>query len=137
MKTLFSIDGVSFPHIRVLNLEQTFEILDGENSGRTISGLMRRDIIGTYYNYKLSLKPDNTPEGMNEYNQLWELCSCPTEGHDLKVPYDIGNTKKSTLSFRAYITSGKRDMLKYDVNGVDYWNQGEFQFIALRPKRVG
>lgn len=50
-KTCFSVDGVTFPHLRVLGLAQTFEILDGENSGRVMTGEMTRDIIGGVYEH--------------------------------------------------------------------------------------
>jgi hypothetical protein len=132
-KSVFSIDGIEYPHIRVLSLNQSFNILDGENSGRVLTGEMKRDIIGTYYNYKLKLKPENSKEGMIEYNTLWQLCSQPTESHVLTVPYDIGNSVHSTLVFDAYITSGNRDMLKFDLDGIDYWKEGEFQFVAVAP----
>lgn len=132
-KTLFSIDGIEFDAIRVLSLTQTFEILDGQNSGRVLTGEMKRDIIGTYYNYKMKLKPENTPEGMYQYSRLWEMCSQPTEKHVLVVPFDIGNGVHTVREFDAYITSGSRDMLKYDVGGVDYWKEGDFQFVSMNP----
>ena len=135
MKTAFSIDSTSFPHIKVLGLEQTFEILDGENSGRVLTGEMKRDIIGTYFNYKLKLKPEYSREGMLEYNKLWDMCSDPTESHAITIPYDVGEVTKTSQTFQAYITSGKRDMLKYDVDGVDYWKPGDFQFVAMAPKK--
>ena len=134
-KAVFSIDGVPFEHIRVVSLVQTFEILDNDEAKRTMAGEMVRGIIGTYYNYKLKLKPEYTPEGMKEYNKLWEMCSDPrTKSHTLTVPHDIGdNVTHTTRTFQAYITSGSREMLKYDVNGVDYWKSGEFQFISMSP----
>lgn len=137
-RTLFSIDGVTFPHLRVLDLTQTFEILDGENSGRVLTGEMRRDLIGTYFNYKLKLKPEYTPDGMSDYSKLWYMCSSPVESHTLVVPFDIDSSGAyhSTLTFEAYITSGSRDMLKYGVDNVDYWKEGEFQFVAMEPERT-
>lgn len=136
-ETLFSIDGITFPHLRVLDLVQTFEVLDGKNTSRVMTGEMKRDIIGTYYNYKLTIKPEYSEEGMKEYNKLWDICSSPTESHLLVVPYDVGSNDvvKNTLTFNAYITSGSRNMLKYNYLGVDYWREGEFQFVAIAPKR--
>lgn len=135
-KSCFSIDGVQFPHLRVLGLTQSFQILDGENSGRVLSGDMKRDIIGTYFNYKIKLKPEATIDGVKEYNKLWNMSSNPTESHTLVVPYDVGDSvTHNTLTFKAYITSGSRDMLKYDLDGVDYWKEGEFNFISMSPER--
>jgi len=133
--TLFSIDGVTFSHLRILELTQTFEILDGANSGRFLSGIMKRDIIGTYFNYKLKIKPEYTIDGMREYNKLWSLCSSLSQSHVIIMPFDVGdNVTQSTITFNAYITSGSRDMLKYDVNGTNYWKDGDFQFVAMEPK---
>ena len=137
-KTCFSIDGNTFPHLRVLGLTQTFEIIDGENSGRVMTGEMKRDIIGTFYNYKVKIKPEKNLNGMSEYSKLWYICSSPEESHTLIFPYDISTdgTVKSTLTFNGYITSGSRDMIKYDIENVDYWEDGEFQFIAMSPERT-
>lgn len=136
-KTCFSIDGITFPHLRVLGLTQTFEILDGENSGRVMTGEMTRDIIGTYYNYKAKIKPEESSDGMSEYSKLWYICSSPVNSHTLIFPYDISSdgTVKSTLTFQGYITSGSRDMIKYDLNSIDYWKDGDFQFVAMAPTR--
>jgi len=135
-RTMFSIDGVTFPHLRVLSCEQTFQILD-KDSYRALSGGMNRNIIGTYYNYKLKIKPENSSEGMSEYSRLWYMVSTPQTSHILVVPMDCdanGGTQ-TEMTYEAYITSGKREMIKYDINGVDYWGDGEFNFIAMDKAR--
>lgn len=135
-KTMFSIDGVTFPHLRVISCEQTFEVLD-KDSKRVLSGEMNRNIIGTYYNYKLKLKPEQSAEGMAEYSRLWYMCSTPQASHTLVVPHDCDSSGgyHTTRTFQAYITSGKRGMIKYDINGVDYWGEGEFNFISMDKAR--
>lgn len=135
-QTMFSIDGVTFPHLRVLSCEQTFEVLD-KDSYRPLSGGMNRNIIGTYYNYKLKLKPENSTAGMQEYSKLWYMTSTPQASHTLVVPFDCDSNGgyHTTRTFQAYITSGKRSMLKYNVDGVDYWGEGEFNFISMDKAR--
>lgn len=145
-QTMFSIDGVAYPHIRVLSCEQTFQVLD-KDSKRSLAGNMNRNIIGTYYNYKLKIKPENSQEGMSEYAHLWYVCSTPTESHTLVVPFDCESTYNdnthtfsgggvhTTKTYQAYITSGAREMTKYNVNGVDYWGAGELNFIAMDKAR--
>ena len=138
--SLFSIkvDGswVTFPHLRVLSCEQTFQVLD-KDSYRALAGNMNRNIIGTYYNYKLKLKPEKTEDGMRDYSKLWYIVSAPVDSYEIKVPFDCSNpgTVHTTITFNAYITSGARDMTKYNVNGVDYWGEGEFNFIAMDKAR--
>lgn len=136
---MFSIDGIEFPHLRVTEFTQTFEILDGENAGRVISGEMVRDVIGTYYNYKMKISPEKNPAGMTDYNKLWDICSTPQDSHLIKVPYDVNSVgdNHSEQMFEGYITSGARNMEKYDYDGTDYWKEGEFNFIAIAPKRRG
>lgn len=132
----FTIDDVAFENIRVVSCQQTFEILDGEGATRTLDGIMHRDIIGTYYNYNLKLSPKMTEAGMREYNKLWNMVSNPQEKHTLVVPYDVGDSVvHDTQTYQAYITSGKREMKKYNYNGVDYWGEGEFNFISVSPKK--
>lgn len=135
-QTMFSIDGVTFPHLRVISFEQTFEVLD-KDSTRVLSGEMCRNIIGTYYNYKLKLKPEKSADGMREYSKLWYMVSTPQASHTLVVPFDCDSSGgyHTTRTFSAYITSGKRNMIKYDVSGVDYWGEGEFTFISMDKAR--
>lgn len=140
MSAVFKVDNIEFPNIRVIALEQSFEILDGEKSGRSVlTGVMNRQIIGSYYNYKLKLKPKYTPQGMKEYNQLWHICSQPVKSHMVTVPDDVttnitsSGVTHNSMTYEAYITSGKRAMLKYDIDGVDYWGDGEFNFVAINP----
>lgn len=132
-EAFFTIDGVSFPHVKVLGCTQTFEILDGENSTRTLSGEMIRDIIGTYFNYNLTLKPEKNADGIREFNKIWELCSQPKNSHSITVPNDRGSVTHTSRTFNAYITSGSRDMEKFNSKGVDYWGEAQFQFISMSP----
>lgn len=135
-KTMFSVDGIAFSHLKVLSCTQSYKILDGDNSGRVLTGEMTRDIIGTYFNYTLKLKPEYTVEGMKEYNKLWDMCSNPVESHTLVIPFDVGeDVTHTTLTYQAYITGGSREMLRYDYEGTDYWKEGEFQFVAMDPTR--
>ena len=54
---VFTVDGMEYRNIHVLSIKRSFAILDGDNAGRTMDGAMRRDIIGTYYNYSLEIVP--------------------------------------------------------------------------------
>ena len=135
-QTMFSIDNVTYPHIRVLSCTQSFDVLD-KDSYRALSGEMNRNIIGTYYNYKLKLKPEKSEDGMEEYSKLFYVLSAPQESHTITVPFDCddeGGTH-TTKTYTAYVTSGKRNMLKYNVNGIDYWGEAEIDFIAMDKAR--
>ena len=47
--TYVKINGISFDvDVAISSIEETFNVLDGENTWRVMSGRMVRDIIGTY-----------------------------------------------------------------------------------------
>lgn len=145
-KTVFKLsrDGtnwITFPHLRVLSLKQTFEILDGENATRALNGAMKRDIIGTYYNYEIQVMPERTETGAKELNYLMFLVSTPRDYWYVNVPDDVYQSEHSYSSahtnrtIKMYITSGEREMMKYDVNGVDYWTSLTLQFVSMDVAR--
>ena len=72
---VFTVDGVEYRNIHVLSIKRSFAVLDGDNVGRTMDGAMRRDIIGTYYNYSLEIDPEGSSP--DEYDSLYEVLSSP------------------------------------------------------------
>lgn len=57
MAGLFTVDGVSYKvRVPAGGLTRSFQVLDGKNAGRLLSGTMERDIIGTFYNYQLQIE---------------------------------------------------------------------------------
>ena len=124
---MLSIDGIEYGAI-VTALKRSFEVTDGENAGRTLDGNMHRDLIGTYYNYSITVMTDRMTQA--KYNQLYEVISSPTESHDIVVAY--GN---ETLTFKAYITQGTDDLLRQYSETNRYWGNLSFNFIAMKPQR--
>ncbi len=125
-----SIDGVDYDLVHIVSLKRSFSVLDGPNTGRVQTGEMRRDIIGTYYNYTLKIEPDQSNASIAQYDALYEIISSPAESHTIKVPY--GQVWKQ---FKAYVTSGADNlMLKTDDHSK--WDGLEINFIAMSPERV-
>ena len=125
---LFTVDGVAYDvTVPVGGLTRSFQVLDGENAGRVLSGDMERDIIGTYYNYELKIETDKT--SLAEYDRLYDVLSAPQDFHTLTIPYG-----QQTLTFRAYITSGKDSLLRR-AGGKNYWTGLSVQFVAKAPQR--
>lgn len=124
---MLEIDGIEYGAI-VTALTRSFEVADGENAGRTLDGNMHRDLIGTYYNYSVTVMTDRMTQA--KYNQLYEVISSPTESHDIVVAY--GN---ETLTFKAYITQGTDDLLRQYSETNRYWGNLSFNFIAMKPQR--
>lgn len=122
---LIKIDGKEY---NVINSELTrnFQVLDGENAGRTLDGEMHRDVIGTYYNYTWKLEPKN----IEDYSELYDVLSSPDDYHTITIPYN-----QSTKTFKAYVTNGQ-DQLRRQEDGVNYWTGLSVNFIAISPNRI-
>lgn len=124
---MFTIDGRDYSAI-VTALKRNFSIADGENAGRTLDGVMHRDLIGTYYNYSITIMTGRLSQ--DEYNRLYETITAPVESHAIRVAY--GN---SSLTFRAYITQGSDDLLRQYSESDRLWGKLSFDFIAMEPQR--
>lgn len=130
MSDIFMIDGVSL-RINIIELERGFAVLDTQNSGRTISGEMHRDIIGTYYNYTLQIEPDISYRA--DYDTLYEIVSSPVESHTMTFPY-----AQESLTFKAYVTQGNDKYKKCvgrDGAEKNVWSGLSLKFDAMEPQR--
>lgn len=124
---MVKVDGTEYGGI-VTALQRSFEVVDGENAGRTLDGVMHRDLIGTYYNYSITINTSRMSQA--EYNTLYETISSPVESHNIVVPY--GNT---VLTFKAYVTNGTDDLIRQYSETNRYWGNLSFNFIAMQPQR--
>lgn len=124
---VFTIDGVAYPGVLVMDLQRSFSVLDGQNAGRVKTGRMVRDIIGTYYNYSMEL--DTSEASLAEYDALYEVLSAPQDSHMLVVPYAQG-----TLSFEAYLTNGEDALISMESSR-NKWEGLSVNFIAMSPQR--
>lgn len=126
---IFTIDGKEF-NVTVPSggIQRSFSVLDTDKTGRSQSGDMIRDIIGTYYNYSIAI---NTKLLKNkEYDDLYEIISSPVEYHMLTVPYG-----QTTLTFKAYVTSGTDSFDTVGKNGAKRWKGLKLNFVAMSPQR--
>ena len=122
------IDGRSFQvEIPQNGMKRAGNILDGPNAGRTKSGYMHRDIIGTYYNYTVQV--NTNASDFEQYDALYEILTAPVDCHTIVVPYG-----QTTLTFEAYITNVD-DNLIVTQNGKNLWGGLSFTFTAMEPQR--
>lgn len=124
---VFTVDGVSYPGVNVLSIKRNFAVLDGPNAGRVMDGTMKRDVIGTYYNYSMEVTSDYSD--LEEYDRLYEVISSPQDSHEIVVPYGQG-----TLTFTAYVANGD-DELIHKRDHFNKWNNLSVNFIAMKPQR--
>lgn len=126
MPRVLIMDGREYPNIHVYSLKRSFQILDGENAGRVMTGEMDRDIIGTYYNYSCVI--DGSAADREEYDEFYENITAPVDSHEITMPF-----AQAELTFHAYVTQGNDDLLSaYDGNE---WSNLNFNFIAMAPQR--
>lgn len=77
------LNGISFDaDVAISKYNRNFNVLDGENAGRVMTGRMVRDIIGTYLGHKLTVfrRGDNY-KGLDDFgttctNTAWMTPLC-------------------------------------------------------------
>lgn len=124
---LFKIDGQGFSGVGVESLKRSFRIPDGPNAGEMLSGDYTRDIVGTYYDYDLTLTAEQLPD--SEYNALYEILSAPVESHTVEMPYGI-----TSLTFSAMIESGTDELIPMDDG--TWWGNLNISIRAKKPQRL-
>lgn len=128
-KGIFTIDGVDL-RLWVTGIKRGFAVTDSEHSGRLQNVEMYRDVVGTFYNYTLTVEPDTDHRA--DYNTFYNIITAPTPFHVVVFPFG-----DATLEYVAYVTSGEDDC-KIDKNGdseVIRWSGLSIQFIAKEPQR--
>lgn len=127
-KGLFKVDGITYNvFVPVGGLKRSFKVLDGPNAGRLLDAGMTRDVLGTFYNYNLTIKRDGSD--LDDYDRLYEVLSAPVDYHQVTFPYG-----QETLTFTAYVTEGQDNLLRKTNSGL-YWDGFTVDFIAMRPYR--
>lgn len=117
------IDGETYL-VPVLSLERTADFLD-KSAQRTEDGDLWRELIGVYFNYKLTFGA--VPPA--EYSRLWEKLTEPVEFHTVTVPSSGGD-----YTFQAYF-SGVSDKMLREYRGLNYFRDLTVDFTAKSPAR--
>lgn len=123
----FVLDGTEY-NVHVTKLTRKFSVLDTNKTGRTQGGGMYRDIIGTYYNYAMTVigKSDDK----ESFDAFWDAISSPVESHECAFPYN-----QEMLSQKMYVTSGEQD-IRYLKSDSTHWGEININFVAMSPKVV-
>jgi hypothetical protein len=126
---MFKIDDISFDVIIPQGgIERSFSVYDTKNTERLDSGEMFRDVLGTYYNYSVTVDSKNL--SAEQYDALYETLSAPTDFHTFEMPY--GQTVRV---FQGYVTSGK-DKYTGRINSQNCWGNLSFNMIAKELART-
>lgn len=123
---VLTVDGKTY-NIDVTSLKRSASVLDGSNAGRVLSGLMVRDIIGTYYNYDLTFGRSSLSPA--DYDALYETLTAPVDYHTITVPYG-----QTTKTFEAYVSNAS-DVLRRMTDKGNLWGELTIKFTAMEPNR--
>lgn len=122
------INGVSFDvTVAISAIEESFNVLDGENAGRVMTGRMVRDIIGTYIGHKVTFFNGKSND---DYDALWDYLIAHSVDDSVMLEAADG---QSSISYEAYYTSGTRK-IRAAQDDVNYWDEIEVNFIPTDPQ---
>lgn len=135
----FKINGKSY-NVVVTSLEESFEILYTENSGRTLAdgAPMTLDPMGTFFGHKVTVKRKSGFEG--EYDELYLLLAQPRKVEETEdaLLFEVAHLQDS-ISYRAYVSKGARALKRIDeITGKVYWGELSLNIVPieaqLKPK---
>lgn len=125
------LNGIEFDaDVAISKYTRNFNVLDGDNAGRVMTGRMVRDIIGTYIGHQLTVfrRGDN----YGGLDTFWDyLVEHSVDDSTLLEAAD----GQSTISYEAYYTSATQDLEKAE-NGINYWGQIEINFVPMEAQVV-
>lgn len=129
--TYVKINGISFDvNVAISKLNRNFNVLDGDNAGRTTSGLMIRDVIGTYIGHKVTFfRKGNNYAALD---QLWDYLILHSVDDSVMLEVADG---QSSISYRAYYTSGSQD-IEIVADGINYWDEFEISFVPMMAQKT-
>ena len=123
MSKYIIIDGVEYK-VSITSLKRSADILD-KSAYRSEDGELHREVIGTFYNYNLSLGLVND---MDLYNTLFEVLTDPVTHHSVELPNDH-------IAFDGYFSSVTDEVRRVTDEGTLY--QGlTCNLTAMKPRKT-
>ena len=123
------LNGIEFDaNVAISGYNRNFNVLDGENAGRVMTGRMVRDVIGTYIGHKV--KVSRRADNYDGLDKFWEYLIEHSVDDFVLLEAADGQT---TISYEAYYTSGSQEIEKVE-NGVNYWGEIEINFIPMEAQ---
>lgn len=126
---VITIDGVSYDAL-VTEISENFNVLDSENSGRSIAagGRMIRDPIGSFIGHKVKFRRKNN--NLASYDSLFMKLAEPVDSHTIKIVHN-----QTTIQYDAYTTTGTRSLERVEGSRV-LWGELEVDFTPMEANRT-
>lgn len=125
MSDFIVIDGNTYD-VPVLRMTRTADFLD-KFAERTVDGVLHRELIGVYFNYKIQF---GASKNTAAYIALWQKLTEPEEFHTISIPDEDG-----THTFTAYFSNVGDEFTK--VTGSDRFMKSlTVNMIARTPART-
>ena len=114
--------------VAISKYTRNFNVLDGENAGRTMNGRMVRDVIGCYLGHKITVfRRGSNYKGLDDF---WAYLVQHSVDDSVQLEAADGQT---TISYEAYYTSATQE-IEQVLNGVNYWGEIEINFIPMEAQ---
>ena len=124
------IGGYSYDVV-VTEIEESFNILYSENTGRTMAkgARMTLDPLGTFYGHKITFKRKEGKEKI--YDALYDYVSTPRYDG---IPVEIVHNQE-TIKYDAYISQGARKLKRIDSGtGKVYWDSFQLNIVPMEAQ---
>lgn len=123
------INGILFDvGIAISKYNRNFNVLDGDNAGRVMTGRMVRDIIGTYIGHKVTVfRKGDSDQARQALDDFWDYLVAHSVDGSVMLEAADG---QATIAYEAYYTSASQDIEKVD-GGVNFWGDIEVNFIPM------
>lgn len=122
----FSVDGMLWT--LPCDIKRSARTEESDLSGQMVGGNFYRDVIGTYFDYDVTLVPN--PQDMETYYEMYDKLTEPVDGHIFIFPFNANiiqlNCKVESLN----------DVYVRMPNGGIYWKGINFKAVANVPTYV-
>ena len=119
------MDGIEY-NVQVMSLKRSFKVKDAIRASETQNGSIHRNLIGTYYNYTMTVREKNGDRAA--LDAFWDAISKPVTSHVCVFPYN-----QTIITQKMYVTTGTQDILRLQASGAQ-WGDITVNFTAQAPK---
>jgi hypothetical protein len=125
----FKIDGRSYDVV-VTAIEESFNILYSENTGRTMSkgARMVLDPLGTFIGHKVTVRRKQGYEA--QFDALYNYVSTPRyDGINVEIVHN-----QKTIKYDAYVSNGSRALQQITKSDIVKWGELQLNIVPMEAQ---